>query len=80
MRYPVILVGTLMTPASALAHAGPHDGMGPVEVIVHLLGQHYAPLLAGTFIAALLLIGGLRNRRGYLTLQHTGIDRNKRQR
>jgi len=79
MRYPAMLVGALITPASAVAHPGPHDGMVPVEVIMHLLGQHYAPVVAGTFIAALLLIGGLR-RRGNHTPQYTGIDRNKRQR
>jgi hypothetical protein len=31
-------------------------------------------------IAALLLIGGLRNRRGNRAPHYTGIDRNKRQR
>jgi len=80
MRYPVIPVGALITPASALAHPGPHDVMGPVEVIVHLLGQHYAPVLAGVLIAALLLVGGLRNRRGNRAPHYTGIDRNKHQR
>ena len=80
MRNPAMLVAALVTPASAVAHTGPHDGMEPVEFIVHLLGQHYAPVLAGAFIAALLLIGGLCNRQGNRTPQYTVIDRNKRQR
>jgi hypothetical protein len=79
MRYPAMFIAALVTPASAVAHSGPHDGMGPVEAIVHLLGQHYAPVLAGAFIAALLLVAGLRVRRGNRAPQCTGIDRNKRQ-
>jgi hypothetical protein len=79
MRYPAMLVIVLVTPASALAHTGPHDGMEPVEAIVHLPGQHYAPVLAGAFIAALLLVAGLRARRGNRASQYTGIDRNKHQ-
>ena len=80
MRYPAIYIAALVTPVSALAHPGPHDGVGPVEAIVHLLSQHYAPVLAGALIAALLLVAGLRARHGDRALQYTGIDRNKRQR
>ena len=47
MRYPAMFIAALVIPASAVAHTGPHDGMGPVEAIAHLLGQHYAPELAG---------------------------------
>ncbi|MGB7934143.1 MAG: hypothetical protein WCH04_18325 [Gammaproteobacteria bacterium] len=79
-RNPAMLVAALVTPASAVAHGGHHDGMEPVEAIVHLLGQHYAPVLEGAFIAALLLIAGLRARRGNRAPQYTGLDRNKRQR
>ena len=79
MRYLAMFIAALVTPTSAMAHSGPHDGMGPVEAIVHLPGQHYAPLLAGAFIAALLLVAGLRARRGSRAPQYTGIDRNKRQ-
>ena len=78
MRYPAMFIAALVTPASAVAHTGPHVGMGPVETIVHLLGQHYAPLLAGAFIAALLLAAGLRAPHGSRAPQYTGIDRNKR--
>ena len=79
MRYPAMLVAALVTPASAVAHTGPHYGMEPVEFIVHMLGQNYAPVLAGAFIAALLLIAGLRARRGNRAPQYTGTDCNKRQ-
>jgi hypothetical protein len=79
MRYSAMFIAALVTPATAVAHPGPHDGMEPVEAIVHLPGQHYAPVQAGAFIAALLLVAGLRARRGNRALQYTGIDRKKRQ-
>ena len=64
MRYPAMFIAALVIPASAVAHTGPHDGMGPVEAIAHLLGQHYAPELAGECIAAVLLIAGFGIRQG----------------
>jgi DMSO/TMAO reductase YedYZ heme-binding membrane subunit len=79
MRYPAMFAA-LITPASALAHNGPHDGMEPVDHIVHLLGQHYAPVLLVMLIAALLLVTVLRTRRENRTPLYTGIDRDKRQR
>ena len=62
MRYPAMFIAALVTPASAVAHPGPHDGMGPFEIIVHLLGQHLVQGVAVAFIAALLLFAGFRVR------------------
>jgi hypothetical protein len=75
-----MLFAALITPTSAVAHTGPHDTLEPVELIVHLPGQHYAPIPAGVLIAALLLIAGLRARHGNRTPHYSGIDRDKRQR
>ena len=80
MRYPAMLVAALVTPSSALTHSGPHGGMDPFEILVHLPGQHFAPLLAVAFIATLLLFGGFRFRRLTVLVQDTGIHSKKRQR
>lgn len=80
MRYPAMFVAALVTPASAAAHSGPHGEMSAVEILVHLLGQHFTPLLAVAFIAALLLFSGFRFRRRTGMVQDTGIHGNKHQR
>ncbi len=79
MRYPTMLVAALVTPASAAAHSGPHDGMGPFEILVHLAGQHFAPLLAVAFITALLHFAGFRLLHRTGLVQDNGIHGKKRQ-
>jgi len=62
MRHNTALMAALALPASAAAHSGPHDGMGLVKGIAHMLGQHYALGIAGALIAALLFLARLRAR------------------
>jgi len=57
MRYFAMFPAAPVIPASAVAHTGPPAGTGPVEASAHLLGQHYAPELAGACIAGLLIAG-----------------------
>jgi hypothetical protein len=76
MRYKTAVLATLAAlPASAFAHPGPHTGTGPLEGMVHMLGQHYAPAVAGGLIVALLLLANLRGRRSIGRHQRIRRDR-----
>ena len=63
MRYQMIFMSMLALPATAVAHDGAHHGMGMLEWIMHLSGQHGLPGLAGALLAILLLAGYLGIRR-----------------
>ena len=71
MRYQMIFMSLLALPATATAHNGAHHGMGMVEWIMHLSGQHGLPGLAGALLAILLLAGYLGVRRTIRKNRHS---------
>ena len=55
MRCQRLLSGALALPASAAAHSEPHAATGLGEQLLHLVTQHWAPILLGACIMVLLL-------------------------
>lgn len=78
MRYRIAIMTALSSPASVLAHPGPHHGLERMEGIIHMLGQHHAPALAVALIIALLYLGRIRARREITPPKRAGDDRKER--
>lgn len=69
MRFPILTATLLSAPAVAVAHpdthAAAHTDLGLIGSLVHLLAQHYAPLLLGALVVALLAAWRRQPQRGH---------------
>ncbi|HEY9198815.1 MAG TPA: hypothetical protein VIR60_05560 [Gammaproteobacteria bacterium] len=63
MRYPILTATLLSVSTAASAHpdtnATAHADLGLIGGLLHMLGEHYVPLLFGALVVA--LIGWLRH-------------------
>ena len=63
-------------PEAVSAHPSGHEDMGPLERVLHLLGEHYLVVLLALLIGAAAIL--LRSRSARTTERHSDIGLEER--